>query len=330
METRNIGSGGLTGSALGLGLMGLTGTYGAADHTESVGTLRRAADLGITVFDTADSYGGFAGERLLGEALADRRDQVLFVTKAGGAELADDGSMIGGAVGRPEYVRVAVDRALRHLGTDRIDLFLQHRVDPAVPVEETFGALAEAVAAGKIRQVGISEAAPATIRRAHAVVPLAAVETEYSLFTRDVETNGVLATTRELGIGFLASSPLGRGMLTGADAAVTPAAADDLRSSMPRFAPGNIEHNRRLVTELAAIAASAGLSAAQLALAWLLTVAPDVVALPGTRRSRHLAENVTAAGVRLSPETLRAIEDAVPAGVVAGARRSPFDVDIQE
>jgi aryl-alcohol dehydrogenase-like predicted oxidoreductase len=328
MEKRDIGSGGLTGSALGLGCMSLTGAYGPADRTESIGTLRRAVDAGITVFDTADIYGGFAGERLLGEALADRRDEVLFVTKAGGAELADDGSMIGGACGRPEYVRVAVDRALKHLGTDRIDLFLQHRVDPAVPVEETFGALAEAVAAGKLRYVGISEAAPATIRRAHAVTPLAAVETEYSLFTRDVETNGVLAATRELGIGFIASSPLGRGMLTGA--AVTPPGPDDLRSSMPRFAPGNIEHNERLAAELAVIAASVELTPAQLALAWLLTVAPDVVAVPGTRRSRHLAENATAAGVRLTAETLRAIEAAVPAGVAAGARRSPFDVDIQE
>jgi aryl-alcohol dehydrogenase-like predicted oxidoreductase len=323
MDQRTLGN--LTASAIGLGTMGLTGSYGPADYDESIATVRRAADLGITLFDTSEAYGPFTAERLLGEALKDRRDRVSLVTKFGIIELDDDGSQVGGACGRPDYVRHSVDRSLQNLGTDRIDLYLQHRLDPRVPVEETFGALGELVQAGKIRHVGLSEVSPATIRRAHAVVPLTAVETEYSLFARDVETNGVLATTRELGIGFLAYAPLGRGMLTGA---VT-IGDGDLRNFYPRFEAGNLESNLRVVDKLTSIAKPLGLTVAQLALAWLLTAAPDAVPVPGTRGSAHVAENVTAAGVRLDTATRQAVEAAAPPSAIAGSRLSPADPDIE-
>jgi aryl-alcohol dehydrogenase-like predicted oxidoreductase len=328
MEKRAIGALGLTASEVGLGCMSLTGAYGPADRGESIATVRRAIDLGVTIFDTADVYGPFTGERLLGEALAGRRDDVAIVTKFGGRELDDDGTVVGGVCGRPDYVRRSVDRSLRHLGTDRIDLLLQHRVDPAVPVEETFGAVGEMVTAGKIRYAGISEASAATVRRAHAAWPLSAVETEYSLFSRDVERTGVLAVVRELGIGFLAYAPLGRGLLSGAVRSADEVAGN-LRAGFPRFEAGRLEHNIGLVEGLAPIAARLGLTTGQLALAWLLTAAPDVVAVPGTRRAAHLAENVAAA-VRLDPETSRAVEAAVPASAASGGRTSPADADIQE
>lgn len=305
--------------------MGMTGSYGPVDRGESIATIRRAAEFGITIFDTSEGYGPFTGEQMLGEALKDRRDEITLATKFGGAELADDGSALGQACGRPEYVRHAVDRSLRHLGTDHIDLSLYHRIDPRVPVEDTVGALAELVKAGKIRHLGLSEVSPATIRRAHAVAPLTAVETEYSLFARDVETDGVLATARELGIGFLAYAPLGRGMLTGA----VHVGESDLRNYFPRFQAGNLDANLDVARRLTAIAEPRGLTAAQLALAWLLTAAPDVVPVPGTRRSDHLAQNVTAAGVRLDAATMHEVEAAVPAAEIAGPRLSPADVNVE-
>jgi len=328
MDKRAIGRTGLTSSALGLGCMSLTQAYGPADERESADVLRAAADLGVTLFDTADVYGPFTGERLVGAALADRRDEIVLVTKFGGAELADDGTVLGGACGRPDYVRHSVDRSLRHLGTDRIDLFLQHRVDPRVPVEETFGALGELVAAGKIRHVGISEARPGTIRRAHAVTPLTAVESEYSLFSRDVEDDGVLTTTRELGIGFLAYAPLGRGLLAGSVRSVEQVDGT-LRAGYPRFQSQNLANNVALRDGLTPIAQPLGLTVGQLALAWLLTTAPDVVAVPGTRRIAHLTENVAAAETTLDAATVGAIEAAVPVSGILGDRRSPDDRDIE-
>lgn len=328
MDTRSLGSAGLTSSAIGLGCMSFTQAYGPTDQQTATTVLHAAIDLGVTLFDTADVYGPFTGERLVGAALAGRRDEIVLVTKFGGAELDDDGTVLGGACGRPDYVRHSVDRALRNLGTDRIDLLLQHRVDRGVPVEETFGALGELVRAGKLRHVGISEARPDTIRRAHAVTPLAAVETEYSLFSRDIETDGVLATIRELGVGLLAYAPLGRGMLAGS---VRSADQIDgtLRAGFPRFSPDNLATNLALRDTLEPIAAARGVTVGQLALAWLLHRAPEVVPVPGTRRIEHLTENVAAAGLTLDEPTLQAIEQAVPAGHVAGDRVSPADRDIE-
>lgn len=330
MKTRTIGAHGLAASALGLGTMEFTGAYGPADELESIDTVRRAIDLGITLFDTADVYGPFTGERLVGKALRERRDDVVIATKFGGAEVADDGTVVGGPNGRPEYVRLSVDRSLRNLGVDHIDLYLQHRVDPLVPVEDTFGALAELVKEGKLRYLGLSEAAPATIRRAHSSAPLTAVETEYSLFSRQVETNGVLETTRALGIGFLAYSPLGRGFLAGAVRSTDQIAATDLRAHFPRFEAANLQQNLRPLTQLEHIAADAGITLPRLALGWLLARAEDVVPLAGTRNAAHLEENVLAVGQELDEEVLRAAEAAVADGAIAGDRRSPMDAAIED
>ncbi len=299
--------------------MGMSQFYGAFDDAESTATLHRALDLGVTFLDTADVYGPYTNERLVGAAIAGRRDEVQIATKFGN-ELDAEGKRTGGRNGRPEYVRHSVDGSLQRLGVDVIDLYYQHRVDEDTPVEETFGALGELVTAGKIRYVGISEAAADTIRRAHATHPLTAVQTEYSLFTRDVEDNGVLATVRELGIGFVPYSPLGRGFLSGRIRSVDDFAEDDFRRSSPRFQGENFARNLELLDQVLAIAETKGVTPSQLALAWVLAQGPDVVPIPGTRRIANLEENVSALDVELTPADLAAIEAAAPVGAASGDR----------
>ena len=322
MDTRTLGQQGLTVSAVGLGCMGMSAYYGAFDDAESTATLHRALDLGVTFLDTADVYGPWTNERLLAGVLATRRDEVVLATKFGN-ELDADGVRTGEVNGRPEYVRRSVEGSLQRLGIDTIDLYYQHRVDPATPVEETFGALGELVAEGKLRYLGISEAAPESIRRAHATHPLSAVQTEWSLFTRDVEDNGVLATVRELGIGFVPYSPLGRGFLSGTIRTVDDFAEDDFRRTSPRFQGDNFARNLEVLDRVVAIAADKGVTPSQLALAWVLAQGEDVVPIPGTRRVPNLEENVAAVGVTLTPAELASIEAAAPVGVAAGERYSP-------
>jgi aryl-alcohol dehydrogenase-like predicted oxidoreductase len=327
IPTRTLGSAAhgtaLTVSALGLGCMGMSEFYGASSapgsdqERESVATIQRALDLGVTLLDTADMYGPHTNERLVGRALAGRRDEVVLATKFG---IVRDGDGTTRSVdGRPEYVRAALDGSLQRLGVDHVDLYYLHRVDPRVPIEDTVGALAEAVRAGKIRHIGLSEAGAATIRRAHAVHPVTAVQTEYSLWTRDVEAE-VLPTLRELGIGLVPYSPLGRGMLTGAIASAADLAEGDFRRANPRFAGAAFDANRALVDQVQALAAERGVTAAQLALAWVLAQGDDVVPIPGTRRVRYLEQNVGAVDVRLTGEDLAALAAAVPPEAVAGDR----------
>jgi aryl-alcohol dehydrogenase-like predicted oxidoreductase len=322
MEQRALGAQGLTVSAEGLGCMGMSAYYGAFDDTENLATLERALELGVTLLDTADVYGPWTNERLVGQVVRAHRDDVVLATKFGN-ELDDEGSRTGAVNGTPEYVRAAVDGSLQRLGIDVIDLYYQHRVDPAVPPEETFGALGELVAEGKVRYLGISEASPESIRRAHATHPLSAVQTEWSLFTRDVEDNGVLATVRELGIGFVPYSPLGRGFLSGKIRSVDDFAEDDFRRSSPRFQGENFAKNLEVLDRVVAIAESKGVTPTQLALAWVLAQGDDVVPIPGTRRIANLEENVSALDVELTPADLAAIEQVAPAGVTAGERYSP-------
>jgi aryl-alcohol dehydrogenase-like predicted oxidoreductase len=322
MDTRALGTQGLTVSAQGLGCMGMSAWYGAFDDAESTATLHRALDLGITLLDTADVYGPLTNERLLSGVLAERRDEIVLATKFGN-ELDDDGVRTGGNNGRPEYVRKSVDGSLQRLGIDVIDLYYQHRVDPDTPVEETFGALGELVAAGKVRYVGISEAAPDTIRRAHATHPLTAVQTEWSLFTRDVEDNGVLATVRELGIGFVPYSPLGRGFLSGKYRSVEDFEEGDFRRTSPRFQGENFAKNLEVLDRVVAIAEAKGVTPSQLALAWVLAQGEDVVPIPGTRRIANLEENAAAVDITLTPAELASIEEAAPVGVAAGDRYAP-------
>jgi aryl-alcohol dehydrogenase-like predicted oxidoreductase len=322
VRTRALGTQGLTVSAEGLGCMGMSSYYGAFDDAENLATLHRALDLGITLLDTADVYGPWTNERLLGQVLATRRDEVVLATKFGN-ELDDAGRRTGRVNGTPEYVRRSVEGSLRRLGIDVIDLYYQHRVDPAVPLEETFGTLGELVAEGKVRYLGISEAWPESIRRAHATSPLTAVQTEWSLFTRDVEDNGVLATVRELGIGFVPYSPLGRGFLSGKIRSVDDFAEDDFRRTSPRFQGENFGKNLAVLDRVVAIAEAKGVTPTQLALAWLLAQGDDVVPIPGTRRIANLEENVSATDVELTPADLAAIEEVAPVGVTAGERYSP-------
>lgn len=310
--------------------MGMTGSYGTADESESILTIRKALDLGVNLFDTADVYGPFFGEKLLGRALAGHRAEAIVATKFGGAEVDESGDFVGGAIGSPKYVRLSVDRSLRNLGTDHIDLYYQHRVDPRVPVEETFGALGELVAAGKIRYLGISEAAAGTMRRAHASAPLSAVQTEYSLFSRQVESNGVLATARELGIGFVASSPLGRGFLTGTIQSAEQIHETDLRRGFPRFQEGALDRNLDLLEEIRPIAAEHEASVGQIALAWLLGAGKDIIAIPGTRTRTHLEENIAASQLPMSSESRRALARVVSPDAVTGDRRSPAETAIEE
>jgi aryl-alcohol dehydrogenase-like predicted oxidoreductase len=322
MEQRTLGSQGLRISAIGLGCMGMSKSYWPTDEQESVATIQRALDLGITFVDTADMYGPFTNERLVGRAIAGRRDEVVLATKFGN-QRRPDGSWVG-INGRPEYVHSACDASLERLGVDHVDLYYQHRVDPSVPVEETWGAMKELVEAGKVRHLGISEAAPATIRKANAVHPVAALQSEYSLFSRDPERE-LLATVRELGIGFVAYSPLGRGFLSGRLTSSSPEefADDDFRRGHPRFEGENFARNLALVERVRQLAAEKGATPAQLAIAWVLAQGDDVVPIPGTKRRRYLEENLAALQLRLTPEDLIAIDEAAPRGAVAGERYTP-------
>jgi aryl-alcohol dehydrogenase-like predicted oxidoreductase len=327
-QTRTLGSGpaALTVSAVGLGCMGMSEFYGTTDEAQSTQTIRRALDIGVTFLDTADMYGPFTNERLVGPAIADRRDEVQLATKFGN-ERAEDGSRIG-VNGSPDYVRRACDASLQRLGVDHIDLYYQHRVDRSTPIEETWGALAELVTAGKVRHLGISEASAATIRAAHAVHPITALQSEWSLWTRDVEENDVLATVRELGIGFVAYSPIGRGFLSGEIRTTDDLAPDDFRRNNPRFQGENLAKNLELVDKVREIAAAKGVTATQLALAWVLTQGEDVVPIPGTKRVRYLEENAAAADVELDKEDLQRLDEVAPVGVTAGDRypdMSPLD-----
>lgn len=317
--TRTLGTTSpLTVSTLGLGCMGMSEFYGAPDEANGLATIRRALDLGVTLLDTADMYGPFTNERLVGRAIADRRDEVVLATKFGN-QRGENGERLG-INGRPEYVRAACDASLQRLGVDHIDLYYQHRVDKTVPIEDTVGAMAELVAAGKVRHLGLSEASPDTIRRAHAVHPITALQTEYSLFTRDIEDE-ILPTIRELGIGLVPYSPLGRGILTGAVTATT-LSDNDSRTMpyFPRFQGEAFEANLRLVERVTALAEAKGVTAGQLALAWVLAQGEDVVPIPGTKRVKYLEENVGAVAVSLTPSDIEALEQAVPREAVAGDR----------
>jgi aryl-alcohol dehydrogenase-like predicted oxidoreductase len=316
MDTRTLGQG-LASSALGLGCMGMSEFYGPGDDAESTATIHRALELGIFHLDTSDIYGPFTNERLVGQAVAGRRDEVLLATKFG-IERRPDGTRVG-LNGRPEYVKAACDASLRRLGVDHIDLYYQHRVDPGVPVEETWGALSELVAAGKVRHLGISEAAAATVRRAHAVHPITAGQYEYSLFSRDLDEE-ILPTLRELGIGLVAYSPLGRGFLTGAITDPGQFTEGDFRAANPRFQGDNFGRNLALARAAGEMAEAKGITPAQLALAWVLAQGDDVVPIPGTKRRTRLEENAAALGVALTPEDLAALERVVPAEAVAGDR----------
>ncbi len=320
METRKLGTQGLAASALGLGCMGMSEFYKGADEKESIATIHRAIELGVTLLDTADMYGPFKNEELVGRALKGRREKVVLATKFGN-QRGTDGSFLG-VNGKPDYVRSACDASLRRLGVERIDLYYQHRVDPAVPIEDTVGAMAELVRAGKVRWLGLSEAAPATIRRAHAVHPISALQTEYSLWSRDPEDE-LLPTVRELGIGFVAYSPLGRGFLTGRFRRLEDLPADDYRRNSPRFQGENFGKNLRLVEKIRELAAEKKVGPAQLALAWVLARGKDLVAIPGTTTREHLEENLAAAPIRLSKEDLARIDAVAPKGAAAGDRYPP-------
>ncbi len=305
-------------SAVGLGCMALTGMYGdEVDGDDAVALLRLAMDEGCTLFDTSDAYGPFTNEEVVGRAVAGRRDELVLATKFGNVRHAD--GTFAHVNGRPEHVRQACEASLRRLGVDHVDLYYLHRVDPDVPIEDTVGAMADLVADGKVRHLGLSEAAPGTIRRAHAVHPIAALQSEYSLWTRDPEP-AVLPTTRALGIGFVAYGPVGRGFLSGAVTGPADLTERDLRRRHPRFAEENVRANAPLATALAAMAADRGCTASQLALAWVLAQGEDIVPIPGTAHLGHLRDNLLAASIELSAEDLAALDAAFPPGVAAGER----------
>jgi aryl-alcohol dehydrogenase-like predicted oxidoreductase len=316
MDRRKLGTQGLEVSELGLGCMGMSEFYGTTDEGEAIATIHRALELGIDFLDTADMYGRGTNEELVGKAIADRRDEVVLATKFGNVR-NDDGSRE--VRGDAEYVRQACDASLRRLGLDNVYLYYQHRVDLRVPIEETVGAMAELVEAGKVRYLGLSEASPETIRRAHAVHPISALQSEYSLWTRDPE-DGVLDTCRELGIGFVAYSPLGRGFLTGQIRSADDLDEGDFRRSNPRFRGDNFQRNLDLVERVAEIADEKGRTPGQIALAWVLSRGDDVVPIPGTKRRRYLEENAEAADVELTDEELERIEQAFPKGAASGER----------
>jgi aryl-alcohol dehydrogenase-like predicted oxidoreductase len=320
VDQRHLGSEGLIVSELGLGCMGMSEFYGRGDEEESLATIHRAIGLGITFLDTADMYGPFTNEKLVGKAIAGRRDEVVLATKFGNVR-GEDGSYHG-VSGEPDYVRKACDASLSRLGVDHIDLYYQHRVDPETPIEETVGAMKELVEAGKVRYLGLSEAAAETIRKAHAVHPISALQSEYSLFTREVEDE-ILPTVRELDIGFVPYSPLGRGFLTGRWSSVEDMPENDTRSArFPRFAEENFEKNLELANRVREVAEGKGITPGQLALAWLLAQGDDIVPIPGTKRREYLEENAGAAGVTLTGDDLASIEEAMPRGSAAGERYS--------
>jgi aryl-alcohol dehydrogenase-like predicted oxidoreductase len=318
MEQRNLGTQGLTVSAQGLGCMGMSEFYGSADEGEAIATIHRALDLGIRLLDTADMYGPHTNERLVGGAIEDRRDEIVLATKFGIARDPDDPT-VRGVNGRPEYVLEACDASLRRLAVDHIDLYYQHRVDPDVPIEETVGAMASLVDAGKVRFLGLSEAAPETIRRAHAVHPISALQTEYSLWSRDVEEE-LLPTIRELGIGLVAYSPLGRGFLTGRIAGAEDLEQGDFRRHNPRFQGENMSRNLELVSRVKEIAADKDCTPGQLALAWVMAQGEDIVPIPGTKRRTYLEQNVAAVELKLDAEDLQRLDEAAPVGAAAGDR----------
>jgi aryl-alcohol dehydrogenase-like predicted oxidoreductase len=322
MDRRTLGRGdaALEVSAEGLGCMGMSEFYGSADEGEAIATIQRALELGIDFIDTADMYGPFTNEKLVGKAIANRRDDVVLATKFANVR-GENGEFLG-VRGDAQYVRQACDASLKRLGVDHIDLYYQHRVDPGTPIEETVGAMAELVRQGKVRHLGLSEAAPETIRRAHATHPITALQTEYSLFTRDPEEDGVLATIRELGIGFVAYSPLGRGILTGRIRSLEDLPDDDSRRAgrFPRFEGENFQRNLELVERVRQIAEEKAITPGQLALAWVLAQGEQIVPIPGTKRRSYLEENAAAAAVQLTQEELRRINDVAPLGAGAGDR----------
>ncbi|MBZ5638113.1 MAG: aldo/keto reductase [Acidobacteriia bacterium] len=317
MKQRRLGSQGLVVSEMGLGCMGMSEFYGPQDDGESIATIHRALELGVTFLDTADIYGPFTNEVLVGRAIRNRRDRVVLATKFGN-ERTPDGDWIG-VNGRPEYVQRCCDASLTRLGVEFIDLYYQHRVDTRVPIEDTVGAMAELVRRGKVRYLGLSEAAPATIRRAHAVHPITALQTEYSLWTRDPEAE-ILPTVRELGIGFVAYSPLGRAFLTGKVEGPDSFAEDDRRRSWPRFTGENLRRNLDLIAPIEALAREKRVTTAQVALAWVLAKGADIVPIPGTKRRAYLDENAAAAAVDLTADDVRRLDAAIPPGAAAGNR----------
>ncbi|MBA3984930.1 MAG: aldo/keto reductase [Acidimicrobiia bacterium] len=318
LPTRSLGDG-LDVSALGLGCMSMSAVYGAGDEDSALATIDRALDLGVTFFDTADVYGATDNERIVGNALRARRDDVVIATKFG--IRMDPKSFARSVNGRPEYVREACDASLQRLGTDHIDLYYQHRIDTDTPIEETWGAMAELVEAGKVRHLGISEASADSLRRAHAVHPIAALQSEWSLWSRDIEDD-IVPTCRELGIGIVPYSPLGRGFLTGDIRTTDDLAEFDFRKDLPRFQGDNFQRNLDLVDEVRTIADNKGVTPAQLALAWLLAQGDDVVPIPGTKRQRRVEENAGAAHLELNDADLAQIEEVSPAGAAAGDRTS--------
>jgi aryl-alcohol dehydrogenase-like predicted oxidoreductase len=318
MQTRKLGDGGLVVSALGLGCMGMSGMYGAADEIEAISTIHQAIDLGVTFLDTADAYGSGHNETLIGKAIAERRDRVIIATKFGLSDISKGGYTIP-VNGRPEYVRSACEASLRRLGIDTIDLYYQHRVDPNTPIEETVGTMAELVREGKVRFLGLSEASAPTIRRAHQVYPITALQSEYSLWSRDVEDE-ILPTCRELNIGFVPWSPLGRGFLTGEVKTFEDLAANDWRRMSPRFQGENFHRNLDLVDRVRSIADTKNCTPAQLAIAWLLKQGKNIVPIPGTKRVSYLLENLGALDIELTAEDLDRIDAIVPKGAASGDR----------
>jgi aryl-alcohol dehydrogenase-like predicted oxidoreductase len=318
MEKRALGNQGLTVSAQGLGCMGMSEFYGAIDDQESIATMHRALELGVNFFDTSDAYGPYTNEELVGKAFADRRDKALIATKFGITRSGENYS-VRGIDGRPEYVRAACDASLKRLGSDYIDLYYQHRVDANVPIEETIGAMAELVRAGKVRYLGLSEAGAQTIRRAHAVHPISALQTEYSLWSRECEDE-ILPTVRQLGIGFVAYSPLGRGFLTGQFKSIDDFEADDYRRYSPRFQGENFQKNLELLDRITALAEARGVTSSQLALAWVISRGKDVIPIAGTKRRKYLEENIAASEIVLSAAELADLEAAFPKDAAQGTR----------